>query len=81
MCNELRHCPFCGGMAKIQRIPLNTEEEIQRHPMWEWRYPGMYVVGCDTVGCFCNYNHFIMLFSTREEAKKVWNRRVYNDDT
>lgn len=67
MPNELRPCPFCGGEAKVIKIP----EELN--------WAGNYVVGCDDNSmCMGNINHFTMVFSTPETAAKAWNRRVDN---
>ena len=57
------------------QIPENTENENNGHPHWVWRDPGMFIIGCDTDGCFGNINHKTMVFLTPEDAVKVWNRR------
>jgi hypothetical protein len=72
----LKPCPFCGSKAQIVHIPENTPEENARHPNWEWKNPGMFVVGCfGDLMCMGNINHVTMIFSTEEEAVKTWNRR------
>lgn len=73
---ELKKCPFCGNESDTFLIPANTVEEIAKHPKWRWEYPGMWIVGCDTPGCFGNRNNIAMCFLDRQVAINAWNRRA-----
>lgn len=73
---ELKPCPFCGGQAIIVHIPMNTKNEMGKHPMWTWNYEGMFVVGCETEMCFANIDHEAMIFLTEEQAMNTWNSRA-----
>lgn len=66
--NGIKYCPFCGGTATTFQIPNNDRNE---HVKWEWNYPGMWVIGCNTDGCFGNINHFTMIFANEENAIKT----------
>lgn len=74
---ELKKCPFCGRKATTFHIPENDEKEMKTHPKWEWNYPGMWVIGCDTEMCMGNINHFTMVFVDEQSAIETWNKRVY----
>lgn len=80
MDEKLKRCPFCGCKAKTFHIPENTPEEMALHPSWEWKDPGMWIVGCtEDHECIGNYNHKPMVYFTEEEAIKAWNRRDGNE--
>ena len=38
----------------------------------------VYVIGCDTEMCYGNINHMTMVFYSKENAIKTWNRRECN---
>lgn len=76
MCERLKSCPFCGGEARTFQMPQNTIAEIEKHPKWTWKNPGMWVVGCDTGMCYGNINNVTMCFYTERTAAKAWNRRA-----
>lgn len=71
-----KRCPFCGGKAVTFHIPDNTTEECAAHPSWEWKNPDKWVIGCRTQMCYGNYNHVAMVFFTKKQAIKTWNRRA-----
>lgn len=73
--SELKPCPFCGGEATLIHIPDNTDEENEKHPYWQWRYPDRWVVGCDSSNCLGNYNNVAIAFIDKDVAIKTWNRR------
>lgn len=57
----LESCPFCGGKATVMQIP-NSD---------------LWTVGCnDDPMCWGNINHVAMVFCTKENAVRAWNRRV-----
>lgn len=57
----LHRCPFCGGKATVMQIP-NSD---------------LWAVGCnDDQMCMGNINHVTMVFCTKENAVRAWNRRV-----
>lgn len=61
---ELKHCPFCGGQAKISRCLSNhtkwrlTHTCVDRHPHIEF------------------YHYY---FDTQQEAADFWNKRAKDD--
>lgn len=57
---ELKPCPFCGGEAKLYRMPT-----LDGFP---------YKVGCNEVTCPIHV--FTVGMCTKEEAIEAWNRRV-----
>ena len=65
---ELKSCPFCGGKAKLMKIETKrfaleeTEETVDA-----------YCVICTANDCGCLTQYCL----SREEAKKMWNRREY----
>ena len=74
---KLKPCPFCGGEAITFHIPENTPEEMAKHPKWQWRDAGRWVVGChDDHECMGNFNHKAMVFFDEEDAIEAWNTRV-----
>ena len=77
--NNLKSCPFCGGVATIFHIPANTIEEIAMHPKWAWSYPDTWIVGCDSELCIGKLEGNFRHFMSEEQAATAWNRRV-NDD-
>lgn len=72
---EIKNCPFCGNKATTFQIPENTPKENEQHPTWEWRFPGMYVIGCWENGCMGNINNMAKIFVNEESAIEAWNRR------
>lgn len=59
----LKPCPFCGGKATVMQIPDSD----------------LWTVGCDDeLMCWGNINHIAMVFCTKENAQKAWNRRYDN---
>lgn len=72
---ELKECPFCGQKAATFHIPKNTPEENKLHPLWEWKNPGMWVIGCNTPVCFGNRKNRTMVFFDEESAIETWNTR------
>lgn len=73
---KIKKCPFCGEKADTFHIPQNDKKEMEQHPKWEWNYPGMWVIGCDTEMCMGNLGHFAMVFVDEESAIKTWNKRA-----
>jgi hypothetical protein len=76
---NIKPCPFCGGDARVWRIPQNDEEEMKQHPKWKWNFPGMWVIGCETPMCPGNINSFGMVFVSRGSAIGKWNCRCKED--
>ena len=74
--DKLKLCPFCGGKAETFHIPENDELEKRNHPLWNWRNPGMWVVGCSTPVCIGNMNNVSLLFFSEESAVLAWNKRA-----
>ena len=72
---KIKPCPFCGQEAATFHIPKNTPEENKLNPLWEWKYPGMWVIGCNTPVCFGNQNNRTMVFFDEESAIETWNTR------
>lgn len=58
--NELKPCPFCGGVA------------CQVFSVWGegYRY------GCITNGCIGNANNLLKQFNSDKEAIEAWNTRA-----
>lgn len=77
MSEKIKPCLFCGENAITFHIPHNEEKENVQHPKWEWNYPGMWVIGCDTEMCMGNINHFTMVFADEKSAIDTWNKRRY----
>lgn len=66
MKSELKPCPFCGGKAVLMQVP-DTD---------------LWTAGCnDDLMCWGNINHVTMVFCTRENAAKAWNRRRVKNDS
>ncbi len=74
--DRIARCPFCGRRARTFRIPENDEREMLRHPGWQWSFPGMWVIGCETEGCIGSIGNYSMVFTTENEAIETWNRRA-----
>lgn len=69
-------CPFCGCEASTFQIPQNTQEELAAHPEWKWNYPNLWIIGCETDGCFGCIHNMAMVFIDEKEAIREWNKRV-----
>lgn len=65
---ELKPCPFCGNPARVIQVPDGME------------YEGVWVVGCDDdFRCLGSMVHMAVIFTTKGEAVKAWNRRTVNE--
>ena len=60
-------------------MPQNTIAEVEKHPKWMWKNPGMWVAGCNTGMCYGSINNVAMCFYTERAAAKAWNRRCGRD--
>lgn len=62
---ELKHCPFCGGKARL----LITQTATNDNPIFrEWKYE--YIVKCNK--CRASVGRYQKI----ETAKKAWDRRA-----
>lgn len=77
---KIKPCPFCGGKATIFQFPENTPEELALHPRWQWKWPNMFVIGCNSDTCIGDINHVHMLFLTAADAIEAWNKRAGEEE-
>lgn len=62
--DRLKNCPFCGAVAKMNRVSTAKFKVIANH---------------DHECIFC-YLGYIMWFETEDEAVEAWNRRSLPGD-
>ena len=84
MKNKLLPCPFCGGKATI--IVCDDKGNIQGNDYLKEPYSGIsYAIGhYFSQNEECPISHFenitlgTLLYETKQEAIKTWNKRVNN---
>ena len=62
MNEKIKHCPFCGGKAKLLDWPVENNTHT------------LYAVVCHNSKCYINPES--PYYDTLEEAIEAWNRRV-----
>lgn len=61
--SRLKHCPFCGGQAKLMSMDYSCGE------VW-----GVFCV--DDLAAEYSHGHYVDNYATDEDAIAAWNRRA-----
>lgn len=65
---ELKCCPFCNKKAVIRSVEEWIGCQAQTTTLW--------LLGCETDGCFCNIDSFDPEDTDPEELMTAWNNRA-----